>query len=476
MTESNVHQNKLLYFRHDVWRELTEPAISRLKLSLYEELPAVQANQILDSRHLGFNQVRMLPKASGMRPIMNLRRRTTKLYKGRIALGKSVNSIITPVFKMLDLERKKHPELMGSSLFSVGDMQRHLEEYNCRLIEKGLQSRRLYFAKADAVSCFDTIPQQAVISLIESMIQESECQIARHAEIRHDTLHYYRRDEPPMVKPCRKFISTARAANDSANITDVIKEERVGHQHDTVFVETGPPQRQTTKSLLQLLREHIQQNITKIGKKFYRQRAGIPQGSVLSSLLCNFFYSQMEQEHLDFVRNEESLLLRLVDDFLLITANKAIATEFVRVMHAGMAEYGIKVNVAKSLVNFPVNVHGFAVPHLPGNSMAFPYCGNLINMKTLEIAKDRDRRKKTTLSDTLTVEHSKTPGRTFYRKALNAFKIQTMKMLVDTTFNTPMTVLGTIYQNFAETAMKVFRYAKCMPSHGQPNLDLTIGR
>src|SRR3954470_9240094 len=32
VTESNVHRNRLFYFRHDVWRMLTEPSLSNLKL------------------------------------------------------------------------------------------------------------------------------------------------------------------------------------------------------------------------------------------------------------------------------------------------------------------------------------------------------------------------------------------------------------------------------------------------------------
>jgi telomerase reverse transcriptase len=31
-----------------------------------------------------------------------------------------------------------------------------------------------------------------------------------------------------------------------------------------------------------------------IGSEFYKQRVGIPQGSVLSTILCNFFYGDLE--------------------------------------------------------------------------------------------------------------------------------------------------------------------------------------
>lgn len=50
----------------------------------------------------------------------------------------------------------------------------------------------------------------------------------------------------------------------------------------------------------QLLHEHIKNNIVKIGGQYCRQQVGIPQGSVLSSLLCNLFYGHMERTVLQF--------------------------------------------------------------------------------------------------------------------------------------------------------------------------------
>ncbi|KAH9817717.1 hypothetical protein DFH28DRAFT_161075 [Melampsora americana] len=38
--------------------------------------------------------------------------------------------------------------------------------------------------------------------------------------------------------------------------------------------------------LLSLLREHVTENFVKIGSHTYQQKVGIPQGSILSPLLC----------------------------------------------------------------------------------------------------------------------------------------------------------------------------------------------
>lgn len=62
---------------------------------------------------------------------------------------------------------------------------------------------------------------------------------------------------------------------------------------------------------------------------------GIPQGSVLSTVLCNIFYADLERKKLPFLLDEEGLLLRLIDDFLFITMNREHAKSFLEQMHRG---------------------------------------------------------------------------------------------------------------------------------------------
>ena len=72
-----------------------------------------------------------------------------------------------------------------------------------------------------------------------------------------------------------------------------------------------------------------------MGKSFYRQKVGIPQGSVVSSILCNMFYADLEKKKLLFLADPDGLLLRLIDDFLFITMNKDHAIQFLQQMHDG---------------------------------------------------------------------------------------------------------------------------------------------
>lgn len=168
-------------------------------------------------------------------------------------------------------------------------------------------------------------------------------------------------------------------------------EASIGHKKkNTVFVGSAAVATYDTRSMLQLMEEHVAQNLVKVGSKLYRQKIGIPQGSVISSFLCNYFYADLERKHLPFLAEEGCLLVRLIDDFLLITTDEFKAKQFVRKMHRGFPEYGVQVSKKKTLVNFDMTLQGERVSKVE-DGQGFPYCGTMIDCKTLDISKDRER-------------------------------------------------------------------------------------
>lgn len=485
VTESQVHKNRLFYFRHDVWRSLIEKPLADIKTSMFEEIKRDKVSRVLQSKQLSWSAVRLLPKATGARPIINLRRRVAKHVGNRSYLGPSTNSIMTPVFNMLHYEKDRMPELLGSSMFSVSDMYPRLKTFKDRLIRsesKSFRNGKLYFVKLDIQSCFDTIPQERLVPLVENLVSQEMYHISKHVEIRpgdsmsksKDSSHKFGTAQKPMAKPIRKFLSKANPLSEIRSIpvrsTNGVKALR----RNTIQVDTATSKNHSGNALLDLLSEHVRKNLVKIGKKYFYQKNGIPQGSVLSSLLCNFFYGQLERQVLDFLQDDETLLLRLIDDFLLITTGPELAKRFLGVMLSGQPEFGITVNASKSLVNFEATINGTKMPRLEGTS--FPYCGNLIDTHTLSIHKDRDYScgGQLNVADTLTVESSRLPGQAFHRKVLSSFRLQTHSMFLDTRHNNLRCVMVGIYSNFVETAIKMYRYIKTLPPRQRPSQELIL--
>ncbi|KAI1868579.1 uncharacterized protein JN550_006154 [Neoarthrinium moseri] len=490
ITESNTDKCRLFFFRHDIWRYVAEPVMATLKAKMFEEVSLEDANRILDSRQLGFSQVRLLPKGHSVRPIMNLRKKMVTKGNQRL-LGPSINTLLKPVHNVLQLEKSLNPGKLGSAMFSVGDMYKRIKTFKARM---GTFSGPLYFAKVDVQSAFDTIPQSAIVGLLDSIPQRREYQIAKHVELSSTHLHAlpsHRLQRKP--KPLRKWHSTAMRRLGRTSLFDSLGED-VTSKKNTIFIESVFKKIYDTSAMLQLVSSHIQQNLVKIGKKFYRQKDGIPQGSVLSSTLCNYFYADLEIQVLRFLDSEDCLLLRLIDDFLLITADRSKASRFVEVMHRGVPEYGVTVNPAKTLVNFDLELDAGSPVSKVHPRAGFPYCGTLIYPATLNITRDRHIRqlsRKSTLPtmtatatmnghnnksifNSLTVEHTRTPGQTFERKVLNAFKIQSHLMYLDTSLNAPHTVLASLHAAFAETAAKAWAYARCLGPRRRPAPRLVV--
>ncbi|KAJ9626410.1 Telomerase reverse transcriptase [Taxawa tesnikishii (nom. ined.)] len=290
------------------------------------------------------------------------------MVNGKLVLGKSINSVLNPAFNALKWEKSAFPEKLGSSLFCADDIFPKLQQFRADLVEHGLAEKPLFFAKVDVRSCFDTIPQDQLVQLMNSLLTAS-------------------RYNSGMEISQRSSAFCADQTNDWLIGRDVASEKR-----DVILVDGVIQKHESRSKLIGLLREHVENNMVQIGKRLYRQRIGIPQGSIVSSLLCSFFYADLEREVLGFTWNTGTLLLRLIDDFLLISTRRDVAQRFVEIMHAGVPQYGLAVKNEKTRTNFDSQVDGSSFARLP-QVTEFPYCGYAINTVNLNITRDEARRR-----------------------------------------------------------------------------------
>ena len=90
--------------------------------------------------------------------------------------------------------------------------------------------------------------------------------------------------------------------------------------------------------------------------------------------------------------HRKKLLIRFVDDFLLITTKRTIAVQFLRDMFSGFPDYGCAINEPKTMVNFSMLAaeldagKAATIGRCPDSE--FPWCGLLIDTDSLEVAAD----------------------------------------------------------------------------------------
>lgn len=174
--------------------------------------------------------------------------------------------------------------------------------------------------------------------------------------------------------------------------------------------------------------EHVKHNVLQLDGKFYLQVVGIPQGSVLSTLLCSFYYGHLERNviypFLDkacepvsenssgtclchdasstksraesmFSMSPKYVLLRFVDDFLFLSTSKSQAANFFTRLQRGFREYNCFMNKEKSCLNFEGDqISGFQSNRVYVGEDGISYIrwsGLLINCCSLEVQADYTR-------------------------------------------------------------------------------------
>lgn len=455
ITESAPCRHKMFYFRHDDWARLTAPTICKLGTVTYARISKMRARRCMLRTKLSHGLVRLVPKESGTRPILNLRTRILANNKpdDGVKLLSSVNSALQNVFHVLKLEHVREKSLKGASVFSLTDIYEKVKQFKSVLTA----DKKLYFVKVDVVKCFDTIEQSKLIEMLDHILSEPEYIIKKYTVI----------DKNKGILQ-RRFNKKALPIKNFAQFPDLAK-TLAGEQRRSVFSDGVLYQCEERSSLMKLLRNHISNTVVKMGRKFYRQVNGIPQGSVLSSILCSFFYAHMESAYLSDFQTASDLLMRLVDDFLYVTTDLDKALRFVTRMHQGFPEYGCSVNPLKSLVNFEVSVEadGTSLKRVNDNS-GFPWCGMLICTKTFNFRPDFSKLLASNVADSLVVNGCKQPWRQLSTKIIHFFKPKSHAIFFDTSLNSLECVLVNVYESYAICAIKtMFHVGELLSILGQ---------
>ena len=78
----------------------------------------------------------------------------------------------------------------------------------------------------------------------------------------------------------------------------------------------------------------------------------------VSYILSSFYYSCLEDRALRFLKqsNELNCVMRLTDDYLLMTTSKSEALLFIERLFGLSSENGYKFNAKKLRANFPINI------------------------------------------------------------------------------------------------------------------------
>lgn len=448
VTEAAAFRQRVLYFRQDAWARLSVPLVSQLRDALFEPLPKHTSDAIKRNAVKPFSNIRLLPKDTTVRPIVNLRRRT------RVGNNvSSVNTMLQSTFDVLTYERKQQPIRWGAAITGPNVIHERLADLKTRLLTRSATPAatlpHLYFVKGDIRAAFDSLDQQQLLRVVRDLLDSSvgAYYVQRYTQVRAS-----------IGAPSQRLVRRAMDDATYARFTDGTWEGS-----DGVLVDHVTYALEDRRRVWDAIYEHVTNNLVMIDTRLYRQRVGIAQGSILSTMLCNLLLGDLERSHLQDVL-AEGCLLRYTDDFLFITPSRPAAETFCHRLHRGFPEYGCQMASDKCLVNFDVLIEGHSLMPRISADKPFPWCGYVIDPRNLSVQADPARRP-FHLGDALTVR-LKQPGAALAHKIVHLARARAHELYTDASLNAPAIVCANLLEGFVLAAARLHAHCRALrPNH-----------
>ncbi|XP_026556664.1 telomerase reverse transcriptase [Pseudonaja textilis] len=460
ITETAFQKNLLFFFRKAVWSKLQIIGI-RNHLAKVQLQPLLEKDiELLQQRKYVpvASKLRFIPKPNGLRPVVKQHGvvgTETFCKNSGDKKGPHFNVQLKNVFSVLNYERLKNPAILGSTVFGKDDIYIIWKKFVSKVLELYAEMPKFYFVKADVTGAYDTLPHDKLVEVVLQVLEPARnttYSIRRYAAIMRTGNGYIKKHYKRHVSTYNEFIYGMKEFVSHLQQSTSLR--------NAVIVEQRVSLKESCSSLREFFLQLIHNNILKIEDRYYVQRCGIPQGSILSTLLCNLCYGDMENKLLCDVQ-KDGVLMRLTDDFLLVTPHLEQAKTFLRTLAKGIPEYGFVINPSKTVVNFPMdeNVPGcLEFKQLP-TYCVIPWCGLLINTQTLEIYCDYSSYAYTSIRSSLSFNSTRKAGVNMRNKLLAVLQLKCHSLFIDLQINCLKTVCINIYKILL---LQAYRFHACV--------------
>ena len=466
-TDTEFTGDELSYYRKPVWSKIRNTALKQLKHQ-FKKVHRTNIASTLKNNSLSCSGLRLLPKPKGIRPIALLCKQERHLFdtlglkRSSWEISRSTNQALGQVFDVLTYERKLQQHRYGTGMLGLHEIHRRLLDF---LQTDRSDNSEFYFVSLDIRRCYDNINQQHLSELLESIINSDS----------------YALQECTVLSPCNNSSKVlhkkVKSIGATGNVINFIEESKkcAKSYNNTVCIDKVRCNVARKTDLLNLLREHLSRNLLAIrdtsGPQLLLQTSGIPQGSILSSMLCNYYYGDMEKWLLDGVFDgsprSSHLLIRLIDDMLLITDKEKVARAFLQKLTIGSEKFGVQINKAKTRTShelnlksesFQSNTVSKSCPLNANGKHLFPYCGLLIDTKSCEVQIDYGRFEETKALNSLVANRVQKEGMSFSVKLRSFVKPRCAPVLFDPRINSGSKILFNFHQTMTMCAIKSYHY------------------
>ncbi|ELQ74584.1 Telomerase catalytic subunit/reverse transcriptase TERT, partial [Trachipleistophora hominis] len=298
---------KVFYFTRKAWSFFT-------KIHLQEFL----ARFDIKKKSTGVQYIpRCIPKKDGFRVIVNKSKRDKK--------GKSENMILQSAYHILTKEQELDH---GNSFIDYTQIFNEFMRYDFSAS---------FILKFDIKGCFDSIPHDNLQAILIDFLKSDE---------------YYVRRYNSLIKRGRYCVNKKMciSIDNSKSFADIVQNKEAKSNEliwDDVYVSY-----KRKECLIEEICKVIRENIITFGKEQYIQQKGIPQGSILSSILSSLYFQSLDTSLFNKIV-KVGRIFRYVDDFLIVSPS---LDEMLSILSSlkYLEKDGVTINYKKIESNFGI--------------------------------------------------------------------------------------------------------------------------
>ncbi|QLG73287.1 hypothetical protein HG535_0E03710 [Zygotorulaspora mrakii] len=353
-TDVSANTGEVLYFRHDTWNSVSLPFLSKyFKDHLIQNAVCRNHDSYLVSAY-NHARFRIVPKkARGEFRVI------TVPHKGAdeeeyTAFKDNFRRAIVPAQCVLEYLRNKRKTFF-KKLYSSNHIASHIKEFRISLLRKYERIPTLYYMKFDVDSCYDSVPRKKVFHVLQELLK----------------------NETGFVIRSQTVFNPSNSSSRTLNVVNGSKKPALGE----IYVDNVTTKYFTSNEILEIIKLELFKTSLLYAGKCYLRKDGLFQGASFSALLVDLLYDDLLLENKVFHERaqEESLILRLADDFLFITTNRPQILEVKELVQNGFIDYNVKVKVEKLV---------YVDQQTPFESVNF--CGLNISTTDLNVWKSED--------------------------------------------------------------------------------------
>ena len=300
-------------------------------------------------------KLRLMPKASTMRPITSFKKKT--LGQGKILLKNKLFDI-QKIFKYI--QNKMQNNSNNCVVFDYKEIMKRLINFKLKIIKTSPNSKMfrstntlnnkdneiksyLNYVTMDIEACYDNIN----INLLNKFLDTDDTispayvtgilyvLIPKVNKVKENIINSNYKLKVD-IKDCFdiKLLYMVSDLKEYFHMLDYIREsEDITYKNCIIYLdESFGINYKLKESFIPTVRNIINNNYIKFNRNFLKQTNGIPQGLSVSSFLCNLFFYEIEKELSCYIQrelnNNQSLLLRFMDDYLCLSNTESNASEF----------------------------------------------------------------------------------------------------------------------------------------------------